>query len=393
MTAFSSDTIGLDDERQTVRLQGRIIWLITFVLCAALVWAYFAMLDEVTTADGVVIPIRNEQVIQSLEGGLVREMAVRADQVVEAGEVLARLDPARLAASVDEISAKLSARRARIARLTAEVADSPLVFPDDLLAQTDLILTETALFEARRQSFLSSIGLIAESRVLLQEELATMTRLSELGASSRMELVRLNRQIVDLNMREDEIRHDYFVLAREDLSNAQAEAEALTAELRGQRDQFDRLVLRSPVRGIVKDIAVSTVGGVVPPNGQLMTIVPLGDELLVEARVQPRDIAFIRPGMRATMKVTAYDSSVFGMLEGAVMSVSPDSIRDEVDPQRLYYRVFVRSDRFELVNKAGQSFPITPGMVTEVDIHTGSKTVLQYLAKPFNRAAEALRER
>ncbi|MFN3663741.1 HlyD family efflux transporter periplasmic adaptor subunit [Yoonia sp.] len=220
-----------------------------------------------------------------------------------------------------------------------------------------------------------------------------MTRLSEMGASSRMELVRLNRQIVDLNMREDDIRHDYFVLAREDLSNAQAEAEALTAELRGQRDQFDRLTLRSPVRGIVKDIAVSTVGGVVPPNGQLMTIVPLDDELLVEARVQPRDIAFIRPGMRATMKVTAYDSSVFGMLEGDVMSVSPDSIRDEADPQRLYYRVFVRSDRFELVNKAGQGFPITPGMVTEVDIHTGSKTVLQYLIKPFNRAAEALRER
>ena len=393
MTWAATDTMGPQDDLREISLQGRIIWLITLVICSGIVWAFFATLDEVTTADGVVIPIRNEQVIQSLEGGLVRELAVRADQVVEANEVLARLDPTRLAASVDETSAKLSARRARIARLTAEVADLPLVFPPDLLEKTKLILTETVLYEARRQSFLSSIALIDESRDLLQEELATMTRLSEMGASSRMELVRLNRQIVDLNMREDDIRHDYFVLAREDLSNAQAEAEALTAELRGQHDQFDRLTLRSPVRGIVKDIAVSTVGGVVPPNGQLMTIVPLDDELLVEARVQPRDIAFIRPGMRATMKVTAYDSSVFGMLEGEVMSVSPDSIRDEADPQRLYYRVFVRSDRFELVNKAGQGFPITPGMVTEVDIHTGSKTVLQYLIKPFNRAAEALRER
>ena len=130
-----------------------------------------------------------------------------------------------------------------------------------------------------------------------------------------------------------------------------------------------------------------------PPNGQLMTIVPLDDELLVEARVQPRDIAFIRPGMRATVKVTAYDYSVYGTLESEVLSISPDSIRDEVDPQQLYYRVFVQSERFELSNKSGKTFPITPGMITAVDIHTGSKTVLQYLIKPFNRAAEALRER
>jgi len=208
-----------------------------------------------------------------------------------------------------------------------------------------------------------------------------------------MELVRLNRQIVDLNMREDDARHDYYVVAREELSNARSEAEALRAELRGRLDQFTRLTLRSPVRGIVNDIAISTVGGAVPPNGQLMTIVPLDDELLVEARVQPRDIAFIRPGLRATIKVTAYDHSVYGSLEGEVMSISPASIRDEIDPQRVYYRVFVRSEKFELVNRAGQSFPVTPGMVTAVDIHTGSKTVLQYLIKPLNRAAEALRER
>lgn len=393
MTLQATDMGAAPFDAQDTRLQRRIIWLIATLIGCGLVWAYLAVLDEVTTAEGVVIPIRNEQIIQSLEGGLVRELAVRADQVVEANEVLARLDPARLEAAVAEIEAKLFAHRARIARLTAEVTDTPLVFPDDLRHRTDLIATETALFEARQQSFHRSIDLISQSRDLMQDELATMTRLSELGASSRMELVRLNRQLVDLNMREADMQRDYFVLAREELSTAQAEAEALQAELRGRRDQFDRLTLRSPVRGIVKDIAVSTVGGVVPPNGQLMTIVPLDDELLVEARVQPRDIAFIRPGMRATMKVTAYDSSVFGMLEGEVLSVSPDSIRDDIDPQRLYYRVFVRSERFELVNRAGQTFPITPGMVTEVDIHTGSKTLLQYLIKPFNRAAEALRER
>ncbi len=390
MTGQAMETAYARDDNGEARHQSRIIWLFALVFAAGVVWSCFAVLDEVTTASGVVIPIRNEQVIQSLEGGLVREVKVRADQVVEANEILVQLDPARLEASVDEIEANLFARKARIARLTAEVSDLPLDFPQDLQPQTDLVAAETALFHARRQSFVGSVALIEQSRVLLQDELATMTRLSEMGASSRMELVRLNRQIVDLNMREDDVRHNYYVLAREDLSTAQAEAEALA---RGRRDQFARLTLRSPVRGIVKDIAISTIGGVVPPNGQLMTIVPLDDELLVEARVQPNDIAFIRPGMRATVKVTAYDYSVFGMLTGEVLSVSPDSIRDEIDPQRLYYRVFVRSDHFELVNKTGQTFPITPGMVTAVDIHTGSKTVMQYLVKPFNRAAEALRER
>lgn len=389
MTDQLANPLDLQDDRQ----QRRIVWLIASVIAAGLIWAYVAVLDEVTTADGTVVPIRNEQIIQSLEGGLVKELAVRADQVVETGEILAILDPTRLEAAIDEITAKLSARRARIARLTAEVSNTSLVLPPDLDPVGDLARTETALFEARRQSFEQSIALIAESRRLMEDELETMTRLSELGASSRMELVRLNRQLVDLNMREADLRRDYFVVAREELSSAQNEAEALEAELRGRRDQLDRLTLRSPVRGIVKDITVSTVGGVVPPNGQLMTIVPLDDELLVEARVQPRDIAFIRPGMRATMEVTAYDSAIYGTLEGEVMSISPDSIRDEVDQQQLYYRVFVRSDRFELVNRAGQTFPITPGMVTAVDIHTGSKTVFQYLVKPFNRASEAMRER
>ena len=393
MTLTHSETYSGRADGQDLRYQNRIIWLVTAVCSLGVIWSYFAVLDEVTTASGIVIPFHNEQVIQSLEGGLVRELAVRADQVVEAGQVLARLDPIRQEASVDETEAKLFGRLARIARLTAEVTDSTLAFPDDLPIPANLIALETALYEARRNSFLQSLALIDESRGLLQEELATLDRLNAVGASSRMEIVRLNRQVVDLNMREDETRHDYYVLAREELSNAQSEAEALQAELRGRRDQLARLTLRSPVRGIVKDITVSTVGGAVPPNGQLMTIVPLDDQLLVEARVQPRDIAFIRPTMRATVKVTSYDHAVYGTLEGEVMSVSPDSIRDENDPTHLYYRVFVRSERFALTNKAGQTFPITPGMVTAVDIHTGSKTVMQYLIKPFNRAAEALRER
>src|SRR5690606_4833734 len=166
-----------------------------------------------------------------------------------------------------------------------------------------------------------------------------------------------------------------------------------SATIKGRSDALSRLVLRSPVRGIVKNIEVSTVGGIIPPGGQLMEIIPLDDQLLIEARMSPRDIAFIHPDQKATVKITAYDYAIYGGLEGEVTSISPDTIQDEVKRDDYYYRVFVRTKSSALANKNGKQFPIVPGMVATVDVHTGSKTVLQYLLKPLNRAREALRER
>lgn len=380
-------------EGEELRPLTHIVWLVAALLAAFLLWAYLGILDEVATGQGKVVPSQQEQVIQSLEGGILRELYVRADDIVERGQILARLHPTGTESDVQETEAQLLAKRAQVARLSAEVGGGDLVFPEELFSHPELVRSETALFEARRDSYEKSIELIRQSRELLEEELGATDRLSSVGASSRMDVVRLKRQIVDLNLKEDEMRHDYLVKAREELAKVRTDVEALGAELRGRQDRLARMTLRSPVRGIVKDVAVTTVGGVVPPNGNLMTIVPLDDQLLVEARIMPRDIAFIHPGLSATVKVTAYDSAIYGSLEGTVVSVSPDSLRDEVDPEIQYYRVYVRSDRFELKNKAGKTFPITTGMVTTVDIHTGSKTVLQYLLKPLNRAGEALRER
>ena len=189
------------------------------------------------------------------------------------------------------------------------------------------------------------------------------------------------------------MRSQYLVTAREELAKANAEVKALSSVIKGRADSLRRLTLRSPVRGIVKNIEVSTINGVVPPNGKLMDIVPLDDQLLIEARIAPRDIAFIHPGQRASVKVTAYDYAIYGGLEGKVTSISADTIQDEIHPDEHYYRVFIQTENDALVNEAGQRFPITPGMIATVDIHTGSKTVLEYLIKPFNRAREALRER
>jgi adhesin transport system membrane fusion protein len=217
--------------------------------------------------------------------------------------------------------------------------------------------------------------------------------MARLGAASTVEVIRLKRQLAELELKAIETQSQYVVNAREELAKANAEVQALASVVRGRADSLTRLTLRSPVRGVVKNIEVSTINGVIPPNGKLMDIVPMDDQLLVEARISPRDVAFIHPGQRASVKITAYDYAIYGALEGKVTSISPDTIQDETDPKVFYYRVFIETASDALVNQGGTRFPITPGMVATVDIHTGSKTVLEYLLKPFNKMREALRER
>ncbi|MEX2518992.1 MAG: HlyD family efflux transporter periplasmic adaptor subunit, partial [Paracoccaceae bacterium] len=189
------------------------------------------------------------------------------------------------------------------------------------------------------------------------------------------------------------LRADTRVQIGEELQRVNAEAGVQASIMRGRSDQLERLVFRAPMRGIVKDIAVTTIGGVIAPGGQLMTIVPMDDQLLIEARISPRDIAFIHPGQKALVKVSAYDYAIFGGLSGEVVTISPNTVRDEVKPDQVYYRVYIRTREDYLVNDAGARFPIGPGMIATVDIRTGEKTIWQYLVKPFNRAGEALRER
>ncbi|HHV66071.1 secretion protein HlyD [Ochrobactrum sp. 695/2009] len=371
----------------------RFVRLVFLFFAVLLIWAYLALLDEVSTGTGKVVPTSQEQVIQSLEGGVLAKLYVRQDDVVEPGKILAQLDPTVTEATVQESSAKYRAALASSARLTAEVNGSDLEFPDELDALPSLQASETKLYEARKRSLKESLDWLAESKKLAQDELAISQSLTKMGAASNVEVIRLKRQLVELQLKETEIQSDYIVKAREELAKANADVESLSSVIRGRADSFARLTLRSPVRGVVKNIEVSTIGGVVPPNGKLMIIVPLDEQLLIEARISPRDIAYIHPDQPATVKVTAYDYAIYGSLKGKVVSISPDTIQDEVKPEEFYYRVFIKTETDALFNKAGERFPIVPGMVATVDIHTGSKTVMDYLIKPFNRAREALRER
>ena len=371
----------------------RVIWIFFLLLVCFVTWSYFAKVDEVSKGAGKVIPTSRAQIIQSLEGGILARLNVAEGDIVERGQVLAQLDPTKIRSNVEESEARYRAALASAARLSAEVNGTALEFPAGLEGYDDLIAKERKLYQTRQRSLQDSLSSLQEARELVQSELSITRSLVSSGAASNVEVLRLSRQKSELDLKIKDVRSEYMVRAREELASVSAEVEALRSVIEGRADSLTRLTLKSPVRGIVKDIAVTTIGGVLPPNGRLMEIVPLDDRLLIEAKISPRDIAFIHPGQEAKVKITAYDYSIYGGLDGKVTTISPDTIQDETRPGEYFYHVLILTDSDALTNGAGKEFPIVPGMVATVDVRTGSKTVFDYLVKPFNQAGEALRER
>lgn len=370
----------------------QVVSLLAVLVVVGLIWAYFAPLAEVSTGTGKVIPSSREQTIQSLEGGIVANLYVKEGDVIEAGAVLAQLDLTKTEATVDESASRYRAAMAASARLYAEVNGEKLVFSEELANYPELIEAQTRLYNTRRRALQESVAGLQQSLNLVTQELNITRTLMKKGAASNIEVLKLERQASELKLKITERRSEYLVMAREEMAKEQAEMEAFASVVRGRTDSLSRLTLRSPVRGIVKDIEVTTQGGVVPPNGNLMVIVPLDEQLLIEARISPRDIAYIYPGQRALVKITAYDYSMYGGLEGEVVLISPDTIQDETKPDTYYYRVFIRTETDSLsMNEI--DYPIVPGMIATVDIRTGEKTVFDYLMKPINLAKEAMRER
>ena len=370
-----------------------VIWIIGLGLLVFFIWAALFKLEEVSTGTGKVIPSSKEQIIQSLEGGILTKLDVKEGDIVEKGTILAQLDPTRFASNVGESQSLLVSSLATSARLRAEVNGTALQFPEIVQKDSQLVREETQLYNTRRINLEESISDLTTSLTLVQQELRMTEPLVAKGAASEVEVLRLKRQASDLQKQINDTRSQYYVKAREELSKANTDVETQRQIVKGKSDTLNRTVFRAPVRGVVKEINVMTLGGVIPPNGKIMTIVPLDEQLLIEARISPRDIAFIRPNQQALVKITAYDYAIYGGLHGKVTVISPDTIRDEVKQDQFYYRVYIRTDSDKLRNKQGKTFAITPGMVATVDIRTGQKTVLDYLIKPFNKAREALRER
>jgi adhesin transport system membrane fusion protein len=379
-------------ERDQKRVSG-IIWLSLLALVVFFVWAWFAVLDEVTVGTGKVTPSSRAQQIESFDGGVVKQLLVQEGSIVNKGQILARLDPTRFQSNYGEAAARVQTLRASAERLTAELTGEPLKFSPQTMKSPELVARERQYYLSRLQNRNETVKNLQDSLRLVEQELRMTEPLVAKGAAGQVEVIRLRRQASEIRGKIDEARNQYAVKAREEQVKNNADLEAEMQVMAGKEDQVTRADLFSPVRGIVKDIQVTTVGGVLQPGGKLMEIVPIEDQLLIETRINPRDIAYIRPGLPATVKITAYDSSIYGDLKGKVETVSPDTIQDEVKRDQFYYRVYVRTDKATLTNKAGREFPIVPGMVATVDIKTGQKSVLDYLLKPLNKVKESLRER
>lgn len=367
-------SLSLQQERaHQERRMSAIVWLMLVGMIVMFIWAYFAILDEVTVGTGKVTPSSRAQLIESLDGGIINELLVHEGAIINKGQILARLDPTRFQSNYGEAAARVRTLRASSERLRAELTGAALAFSADTLKEPELVARETQFYLSRRQNLNETVSNLQQSLKLVQQELRMTEPLVAKGAASQVEVIRLQRQISDLRGKIDEARNLYAVRAREEQVKNNADLDAQLQVVSGKQDQLTRTTLISPVRGIVKDIQVSTVGGVLQPGGKLMEIVPIEEQLLIETRINPRDIAYIRPGLPATVKITAYDSSIYGNLTGVVETVSPDTLQDEVKRDQFYYRIYVRTNRADLTNKAGKLFPILPGMVASVEIKTGQK--------------------
>ncbi|HHU94869.1 MAG TPA: HlyD family type I secretion periplasmic adaptor subunit [Alcaligenaceae bacterium] len=411
---------------QKNRGSSALIWLSLFVLVALLTWAYFAWIDEVVRGEGKVVPSSQIQVIQSLDGGVVEEILVRPGELVEIGDVLLRIDPTRYSSSLGESQAETLSLTAKAARLEAIASGMPLKMPEEITEKApELAEMERRVWEARSNELRSNLAVAQElihqrqqelretranrdqaasSCALTSQELNMTRPLLKSGAVSEVDILRLQRDVarycgeqkaataqldrIQSSIQEAEERLEETEIkfrneARTELSEVRAKLSTLKQSELALQDRVRLAEVRSPVRGTVKSLFSNTVGGVVQPGKDILEIVPIDDTLLLEVRINPRDIGFLHPGQAASVKFTAYDFVVYGGLEGVLEQLSADTITDEKGNS--FYIAKVRTDD-TFVGEDNR--PILPGMIADVHVLTGKRTVLQYLLKPILRARE-----
>ncbi|WP_370526506.1 HlyD family type I secretion periplasmic adaptor subunit [Pantoea sp. Ap-967] len=422
----------IEDAPRVVRFT---IWGVIAFFLFLILWASLAEVDEVTRGEGKAIPSSKVQKVQNLEGGIVAEIYAKEGEVVEVGQPLLRLDETRFASNKGETEADRQAMALRVERLSAEVEDRPLNIDADLRAAApSQAVSEASLYESRKQQLKDEVDGLQEQLVqrqqelrefnskraqysnslqLLQQEIAMSEPLVAKGAISQVEILRLRRSEVETRgevdatslaipraeaaVREvqskiEETRGKFRSDALTQLNEARADLNKATATSKALDDRVHRTLVTSPVRGIVKQLLVNTVGGVIQPGSDIIEIVPLDDTLVIEAKILPKDIAFLHPGQEATVKFTAYDYTIYGGLKAKLEQIGADTITDE-DKKTTYYLIRLRTERSHLGTDA-KPLLIIPGMVATVDIMTGEKTIMSYLLKPIMKArTEALRER
>ncbi|MBD9458230.1 HlyD family type I secretion periplasmic adaptor subunit [Pseudomonas sp. PDM05] len=422
----------IDDAPRIVRLT---IWGVIGFFVFLLLWAHFAIIDEVTKGEGKAIPSSRIQKIQNLEGGIVAQIYVHEGQIVEAGAPLIRLDDTRFASNVGETEAERVSMELRVERLSAEVDDRPLKITDAARkAVPNQVSSEESLYASRRQQLADEVGGLQQQLLqrqqelrefsskqeqyrnslnLLRQEIGMSEPLVAQGAISPVEVLRLKRSEVEtrgmldgttlaipraqaaineVQRKVDETRGKFRSEALAQLNEARTLLSKAQATSKGLEDRVSRTMVTSPVRGIVKQMLVNTVGGVIQPGSDMAEVVPLDDTILVEAKIRPQDIAFLHPGQEAMIKFTAYDYTIYGGLKGKLEQIGADTVMDE-EKKNTFYIIKLRTDRSHLGTDE-KPLLIIPGMVASVDIITGKKSILSYLLKPIIKSrAEAMHER
>ena len=360
------------------------VHIVLLTVAVAVGWSAFAQIDQITRGDGRVIPLRRMQSIESLEGGILSDLLVSEGDLVKEGQIIANLDATRSRAAFLSAQSEVESLKAEVERLEAEVLEKPaLDFGGNPTATEQ---TELRLFNARRTRLEASLKALEGERSSVQQQLDITGPLANSGSVSRIDVLQLQQKLAELEGKISEARNGYVQDAYRDLAERRAKLSSLQQELVQKEAELGRTVVRSPVEGRINDILITTLGGVVQPGEAIMEITPIDDELLIETRVLPRDVAFIAPEMPASVKITAYDFSVYGDLRGKVTQISEDTVEEDTPngPQD-YYRVMVRTERSYL-ERFGDRFPIRPGMVAQVDIESGKQSILSYLSRPLLRA-------
>jgi adhesin transport system membrane fusion protein len=388
-----------DDEREASRM---LVWTSAGVLFFGLIWAAAFSLDEITRGQGKVIPSSREQVIQSLDSGVLREMLVREGDLVEKDQVLLQMDDARTGAGYREANEKYLALLATASRLRAEASDTPLNFPKELASEPALCDQETRAYKARKQALMDSMHAMDASLAAITREISLTAPLVKGGVMSEVELLRLKRQQADLMGQRAERKNRYITDANNELTRVSSDLSQTKENASAREDALMHTTIKSPMKGVVKNVQVTTVGGVIQAGQAILEIVPTEDEMLVEAYVKPSEVAFLKVGQKAVVKLSSYDFNKYGGLEGELEHLSPDTMKDErqqrrpggnpVDMEEGYYRILVRIKDANLIRK-GKTIEPTPGMTATVEIRTGQKTVLEYLFRPLQNVSQALRER
>jgi adhesin transport system membrane fusion protein len=362
----------------------QVIFLTAFALAGFLGWASIAEIDQVSRAVGQVIPSGRLQIVQSTDGGVIEAINVREGDSVRKGQVLVVLDRVRLAAAVEEGRAKVASLKTVKARIEAELFEKSLVFPEDVQDFPDFMANQRQLFAKRRAAQTQDIAALNRMLRLVRQELTMNQPLLEYGDVSRSEVLRLQRAVAEIEGQIANRQNKYL----QDLQAeyAKVEEELVTAEqtLKQRTAALADTELKAPTDGIVKNVRLTTIGAVLRPSDEVLQIVPTGEELIVEAKVSPADIAYVRVGQSASIKFDAYDSSIFGSADGRVSYISPDTLAEQkASGEQVFYRVHIRVDTRSMRARKGDKIEIQPGMTATTEILTGRNTVLKYLFKPI----------